>query len=81
VNKELISQYPHCDSRVLHAPGECSVCDKHPEWQELRKMWGIAFTGKEPAEKSPFWRELPCPSDANRGKGGAHIWYGNRPSK
>lgn len=43
-----IAQFPHCDSRVLHAPGECRYCDAHPEWQELRKAWGIAFTGKTP---------------------------------
>lgn len=43
-----IVQFPHCDSRVLHAPGECEFCDRHPDWQELRKSWGIAFTGHQP---------------------------------
>lgn len=40
-----IKQFPHCDSRVLHAPGKCEFCDKHPDWQDLRLAWGIAFTG------------------------------------
>ncbi len=43
----MIAQF-HCDARVLHAPGECQYCDLHPEWQELRKAWGIAFTGHLP---------------------------------
>lgn len=41
--------FPHCDQRVLHAPGECEFCDACPEWQALRKAWGIAFTGHIPA--------------------------------
>ena len=42
-------QFPHCDSRILHRPSECEFCDQHPEWQALRKAWGIAFTGHVPA--------------------------------
>lgn len=41
-------RFPHCDQRVLHRPGECRYCDLHPEWQELRERWGIAFTGHSP---------------------------------
>jgi len=37
--------YPHKNPRILHAPGECTLCDRHPDWQELRIAWGIAFTG------------------------------------
>lgn len=44
-----MTRFPHCDSRILHAPGECEYCDEVPEWQELRKAWGIAFTGRVPA--------------------------------
>lgn len=44
-----ISTFPHCDQRILHKPGECEFCDEHPDWQELRKAWGIAFTGHVPA--------------------------------
>lgn len=70
-----IAQFPHCDSRVLHAPGTCTFCDKHPDWQELRRVWGIAYTGNLPTES-----ENLCPSDRVRGIGGAHVWGGNRPS-
>lgn len=69
---------PHCDSAVLHAPGECAYCDEHPDWQALRHMWGIAFTGRRPVEG-----EVSCPSDARRGYGDshAHTWGGNRPTE
>ena len=50
-----IAQFPHCDQRILHAPGECEHCDGHAEWQELRKAWGIAFTGHIPKA-----RQLQC---------------------
>jgi len=71
---------PHCDPRILHAPGECEVCDKYSDWQELRKLWGIAFTGKPPEAREPFRIELPCPADYNRGQN-VHRWFGNRPVK
>lgn len=70
---------PHCDPRVLHAPGECRFCDAHPEWQEARRLWGIAFTGQE-SDQEGEGPDLPCPSDLRRGTGGAHVWYGNRPT-
>jgi hypothetical protein len=71
----VIQQFPHCDARVLHAPGECRFCDLHPEWQQLRKAWMIAFTGHEPAEE-----ELPCPADYDRPPGSVsdhRRWAGN----
>jgi hypothetical protein len=41
-----IKQFPHCDAKVLHAPSDgCVYCNAHAEWQELRKYWGIAYTG------------------------------------
>jgi hypothetical protein len=52
-----IAQFPHCDSRILHAPSECEYCDRHPEWQELREAWGIAFTGHPPRAGLPRCRE------------------------
>lgn len=69
------SEFPHCDPSVLHAPGECEYCDVHPDWQILRDSWDMAFTGHQPAEN-----QVPCPSDARRGTGGAHTWAGNRPT-
>jgi hypothetical protein len=64
--------FPHCDPRILHAPGECKHCDELPEWQHLRVMWGIAFTGY-----TPEGTELPCPADYARGD--THkLWSGNQ---
>jgi hypothetical protein len=67
---------PHCDQRILHAPGDCWACDLYPDWQKLRQLWGIAFTGHQPKdevlrvdqreEPVAVRRELPCPADYNR---------------
>lgn len=67
---------PHCDPRILHAPGDCWACDLYPDWQALRVKWGIAFTGHQPevvrqtadSQVIPVnvRRELPCPADFNR---------------
>lgn len=72
--RDHIEQFPHCDARVLHAPGECEFCDMHPEWQALRVSWGIAFTGYEPEGS-----ELPDPATHARGLDNVHRWYGNTP--
>lgn len=65
---------PHCDQAVLHAPGECRYCDAQPLWQDLRKLWGIAFTGHQPTDQ-----QIACPSDFRRGLGAAgRHWPGNR---
>lgn len=45
--------FPHCDQRILHAPGECEYCNDHPDWQALREAWGIAFTGHPPRGDLP----------------------------
>ena len=68
-----IGQFPHCDQRILHAPGECEFCDKYVSWQDLRIAWGIAFTGYEPENK-----ELPCPSQIHRTLETIEKWPGNR---
>lgn len=71
--------FPHCDQTILHAPGECKYCDSHPDWQALRLIRGIAFTGHLCAETEA---RLPCPSDYHRGGvGAAYVWPGNRPVK
>lgn len=63
---------PHCDARILHAPGECWACDLYPDWQDLRVKWGICFTGQVPdprvvGEARLIERHmLPCPADYNR---------------
>jgi hypothetical protein len=71
---DVLGQLPHCDQRVLHAPGECDYCDKSPHLQAARIIWEIAFTGH-----LATGHQLPCPSDAQRGLGGAHVWPGNIP--
>lgn len=70
--KSVIHQFPHCDQRVLHAPGECKYCDTRPDWQALRLAWGIAFTGYE-----PDGNELPDPATAARGLASVNRWHGN----
>jgi hypothetical protein len=70
-----IQQYPHCDASVLHAPGICEYCDGHPDWQELRETWGIAFTGKPEAGK------LPDPASLKRPEETINMWHGNRAYK
>lgn len=69
--------FPHCDARILHSPGECEHCDGHPDWQRLRAVWGIAYTGHDP---DPELQELPCPADFRRPPGGEsdhRRWGGN----
>ena len=71
-------QYPHCDSRILHAPGECKYCDNHPEWQADRVVKHIAFTGHSPLEG-----QVPCPADVARPPGSEsdhRRWAGNKPT-
>lgn len=72
----MIAQFPHCESRILHAPGECEFCDACPDLQELRVAWNIAFTGHKTADVD----QLPCPADhaVTMGARGDHRkWFGN----
>jgi hypothetical protein len=83
---KYITQTPHCDGKVLHKNGECSFCDACPEWQELRQMWGIAFTGhSEDTVKAidstgnEYDKKLiPCPSEWDRPLDVINAWGGNR---
>lgn len=65
---------PHCDSAVLHAPGECVYCDACPAWQDYRVIVGIAFTGHEPTKG-----QIYCPSTYERSVEVINLWPGNRP--
>lgn len=65
---------PHCDSSVLHAPGECQFCDQYPDWQAYRERARINFTGQDDPKKAP------CPSTHFRPVEIVHRWYGNRPN-
>ncbi len=71
--KRSIPQFPHCDAKVLHAPNICEFCDRHPDWQELRILWGIAFTGENLPDL------IPCPSERDRPLNNINRWPGNRP--
>lgn len=74
--QELVDRTPppHCDQAVLHAPGVCRHCDQLPQWQALRELWGVAFTGERPSGA-----QISCPSDFRRGLGAAgQHWPGNR---
>lgn len=68
--EEYKAPFPHCDSNVLHAPGECVYCDMYPQEQQQRITNGINFTGHglDPATEA---RPLEI---VNR-------WYGNVPRK
>lgn len=71
-------QYPHCDQRILHAPGECRYCDELPDWQELRQSWCMAFSGHPPEHG-----QTACPADLAvlyGERGDYNRWDGNRPS-
>lgn len=69
-------QYPHCDQRVLHVPGICEYCDRHPDWQELRQVWGINFT-----DYDQNLNLLPDPAQENRTIQNINRWGGNWPSR
>lgn len=64
-------KFPHCDSKVLHAPGKCEFCDKYPEAQ--RMLDKINFTGESDPDKTP------CPSTLRRPLETINQWPGNRP--
>lgn len=40
-------QYPHCNTEVLHAPGQCKYCDKYPDWQQVRIKKGEPFANDD----------------------------------
>lgn len=66
-------RFPHCDSNVLHAPGECVYCDGQPGLQSLRERLGINFTGHYDEDKEP------CPAEMHRDLDTINRWPGNTP--
>jgi len=62
---------PHCDSRVLHAPGICEHCDKFPELQAYRKAHVINFTGDH------IIGQLVCPAEVRRSLAVINRWPSN----
>jgi len=84
--KYLNKSYPHCDPRVLHAPGECEYCDHYPEWQQERVENKVLFTNDpRNAELVDAFLKVgrlegefvPCPGMLARGDA-IKIWGGNR---
>jgi hypothetical protein len=63
--------YPHCDSRVLHAPGECRYCDEYPDQQLRRIQSNINFTGHHDPDKAL------CPAERLRPIERINRWPGN----
>jgi hypothetical protein len=65
-------QFPHCDARILHAPEDgCEYCNERTEWQYLRDVWGMNFTGKREPGKSL------CPAEIERALTNINAWPGN----
>lgn len=78
-----IGNTPHCDARVLHSPQDnCEYCNARPEWQALRVLWGIAFTGHSGDTEDDFiGRQVPlikCPAEQRRDLKTINQWAGNR---
>lgn len=64
--------YPHCDSRVLHAPGECEYCDRYAaDLQAQRIDQRINFTGYTDPDL------LPDPATQARPMETINRWGGN----
>lgn len=66
---------PHCDSRLLHAKGECQWCDERPNLQAIRAELGINFSGHYDKDK------LICPAEMARNLPKIERWAGNVPWK
>ena len=66
-------QYPHCDPRILHPPGECEYCD-NSGLQEIRRAWDMNFTTKNQDKKKSL-----CPAIKYRGLENCESWPRNRP--
>lgn len=73
-------KFPHCDSLILHSPGVCEYCDRHPDWQTLRSAQGIAFSDMS-AEVAKEHNLIPCPSTTRRPADVRDRWGGNRPKR
>lgn len=68
---EIRAEHPHCDSDVLHAPGECVYCDHFADRQRAREEQGVNFTGHYDAGK------VSCPSELRRPIEKINRWPGN----
>ena len=71
-----VPDFPHCDARVLHAPGLCTWCDLYPAWQAKRIEMGAAFTGDQPEGYTPLLKD---PATMYRSLESIERWEGNVP--
>lgn len=71
---ENVARYPHCDVKVLHAPGKCDFCDMYPEMQQWRIDSNTQFTGEDYSEDQ-IWD----PAQIIRPLEIIERWYGNVP--
>jgi len=66
---------PHCDQSILHAPGACGHCDHYPDFQHVRTVMRIAFSGTP--EETGTGDLAPCPSTWFRSPEKRDRWGGN----
>lgn len=66
-----MTTYPHCDSRVLHAPGTCKYCILSPGLIIDRIRTKTNFTNTD----IEGW--APCPAVEARGIESINAWPGN----
>lgn len=78
VDYDSFPQFPHCDSLILHRPGTCEFCDRHPDWQQYREHAGLAFSN-DSEEYIREHRLVPCPSTSRRTAEVRDRWPGNVP--
>lgn len=69
---KIKSDFPHCDSAILHPPKTCIYCDHYPEEQQARIINKINFTGEHDTDKRM------CPSENLRPLDTINRWGGNR---
>lgn len=67
---ERTGNMPHCDSLVLHAPGECKYCDERGNLQSWRLASGVNFTGHSDPAKKPCFAERRRPAETINRWGG-----------
>lgn len=65
---------PHCDDLILHAPGECKVCDYYPTLQQLLVDLRVNYTGGRKAGFATSFAERRRPLHC------VYAWEGNRTS-
>ena len=68
--------FPHCDTRVLHAPGKCVHCDHYPTLQHVRINNAIPFSGEK--FRGEFGKSILPPDEYTRTREDIDAWGGNK---